>query len=438
MGCMMTTGSRGRGSMAGSMVPLVAFAVVGSAATVKVRVLDGLPGYPVCWPMAISGDGRTVVGYCGDRYWPPANHVAAIWRDGNAAEEWPRPAGATRTYLLDVSTDGRTMLAAADTGRTASGFDAYRVDERTGVTLLMGDEERPLASVVPAALSGDGRTAVGRMELADQTGTGVLWSGTGTPKRLGAITKDQWIDPLGISRDGSTIVGSMAPGKPFVMPVSSLVAESLSDARGWSTDASADGSVVVGVLTSNEPRYRGFRWTKETGLHELGMPYQRITLGPTYTAARARAVSEDGAVAVGEFWGWNGSGPALWVDGLSPIDFRAMLRLAGWQSGGVGLRTIERIGDDGRTVMGLCVVDGVQKAWIAEIPEICAGDMNFDGLVDDEDFQLFAARYGAWVDFDGSLEEGGIVADGDFNYDGVVDDADFTLFGASYDRLECP
>ena len=37
-----------------------------------------------------------------------------------------------------------------------------------------------------------------------------------------------------------------------------------------------------------------------------------------------------------------------------------MLRLAGWRSGGVDLVSIEGISDDGRTVMGLCAVGGVQ------------------------------------------------------------------------------
>ena len=387
--------------------------------------------------MAISGDGRTVVGYCSDKPERPAHHVAVVWRDGAAAELGPTVSGAAHSYFFDVSRNGRVMLLAADTGQVASDFNPYRVEDGTNPVLLPHGEEIAIARVFPVALSGDGSVGVGLMELADGTHTGVFWPSVGVAVRLGAFSPDRRINSYGISRDGKTIVGSMAPGNPFAMSVSTLVAEPLTTVRGWASDASGDGAVIVGVLSPAKSGFSGFRWTRDGGMRELGLPYSRIHLADQYSDSFAVAVSANGLTVVGYFWGLE-SGPALWMQDLPPIDFRAMLRLAGWRSGGVDLISIDGISDDGRTVMGLCVVDGVQKAWIAEIPEICAGDMNFDGLVDDEDFQLFAARYGAWVDFDGSLEEGGIVADGDFNYDGVVDDADFTLFGASYDRLECP
>lgn len=66
--------------------------------------------------------------------------------------------------------------------------------------------------------------------------------------------------------------------------------------------------------------------------------------------------------------------------------------------------------------------------------ETCPGDLNADGLVDDEDFQVFAGAYNILDCADPSM-----AADcpADLNRDGVVDDADFSVFAVAYDALLC-
>lgn len=66
----------------------------------------------------------------------------------------------------------------------------------------------------------------------------------------------------------------------------------------------------------------------------------------------------------------------------------------------------------------------------------CVGDLNGDGLVDDEDFVIFAAAYNALI----CPTNPGLYAccPADFNGDGFVDDADFVLFAGAYDDLLCP
>lgn len=64
--------------------------------------------------------------------------------------------------------------------------------------------------------------------------------------------------------------------------------------------------------------------------------------------------------------------------------------------------------------------------WINYFPT-CAGDFNFDGLVDDADFVLFVGYYNTLID-----------ARGDLDGDGLTDDADFVVFASAYDALVCP
>ncbi len=65
----------------------------------------------------------------------------------------------------------------------------------------------------------------------------------------------------------------------------------------------------------------------------------------------------------------------------------------------------------------------------------CPGDLNGDGLVDDEDFVLFADSYNL---ADCTSEDMSIGCPGDLNTDGFVNDADFTVFAAAYDQYYCP
>lgn len=65
----------------------------------------------------------------------------------------------------------------------------------------------------------------------------------------------------------------------------------------------------------------------------------------------------------------------------------------------------------------------------------CPADINNDGVVDDLDFQLFAAAYNILDCADPAMPSG---CPADLNVDGFVDDADFSLFAVAYDALLCP
>lgn len=57
----------------------------------------------------------------------------------------------------------------------------------------------------------------------------------------------------------------------------------------------------------------------------------------------------------------------------------------------------------------------------------CPGDLNGDGFVNDDDFQLFAAYYDTLID-----------PRADFTGDGNTDDADFQVLAQAYNELLCP
>lgn len=63
----------------------------------------------------------------------------------------------------------------------------------------------------------------------------------------------------------------------------------------------------------------------------------------------------------------------------------------------------------------------------------CPGDLNFDRVVDDADFQIFLVAYNILLCPDAPLP-----CDADLNADGFVNDADFQIFLVGYNTLLCP
>ena len=66
---------------------------------------------------------------------------------------------------------------------------------------------------------------------------------------------------------------------------------------------------------------------------------------------------------------------------------------------------------------------------------LCPGDLNYDGLVIDNDFTIFLTGYNIGDCTDPDMP-GGCPAD--LNRDGTVDDWDFQVFASAYNRLLCP
>jgi hypothetical protein len=78
-----------------------------------------------------------------------------------------------------------------------------------------------------------------------------------------------------------------------------------------------------------------------------------------------------------------------------------------------------------------------QASWsfTSSLTPYCAGDLNYDGQVDDQDFVFFAAAYNLLECTDPNMPLG---CPADLNGDGAVDDTDFTIFAAAYNTFVCP
>lgn len=96
------------------------------------------------------------------------------------------------------------------------------------------------------------------------------------------------------------------------------------------------------------------------------------------------------------------------------------------------------VGISGDTLLaGACADDILTSAdrgsgWTFRL---CPADLNSDTVVDDLDFQLFAAAYNILDCADPSMPAG---CPADLNSDAFVDDADFSIFVVAYDVLLCP
>ncbi len=131
---------------------------------------------------------------------------------------------------------------------------------------------------------------------------------SGVPASAGAATfwalgsLDEYPDrqfassPLGISADGSTVVGESNFEGIFI-PFLWTAAEGMiplytpgvgpSRGRGTAWDVSADGSVVVGNSESPYYEREAFRWDAVSGMVDLGVIDDDLT-------SSARAISNDG------------------------------------------------------------------------------------------------------------------------------------------------
>jgi CubicO group peptidase (beta-lactamase class C family) len=74
-------------------------------------------------------------------------------------------------------------------------------------------------------------------------------------------------------------------------------------------------------------------------------------------------------------------------------------------------------------------------AQIAARNPLCPGDLDYNGLVLDNDFTRFTLAYDITDCADPDMPAG---CSADLNRDSMVDDADFAIFVTAYDRLICP
>jgi probable HAF family extracellular repeat protein len=174
----------------------------------------------------------------------------------------------------------------------------------------------------------------------------------------------------------------------------------------WAYGVSADGSVVVGMAYNAAEQLRAFRWTRATGMEDLG------TLGGG--RSEAWGVSADGSVVVGMAENAAGQRRAFrWTRSRGMEDLN--LTYANLLTDGSVLGYALAISPNGRYIVGdgRNAATGRIEAFLLDTGFPLRGDVDRNGCVDDADLLRILFAFGG----QGYRNE-------DLNWDGIIDDTD--------------
>ena len=323
----------------------------------------------------LSGDGHRVVGGTSIGN---GNSGAFLWTRGSEYSVFGlEPGVRANSEARAISGDGQVIYGNAGRDTNAAGVHAFRWTG-TGTYHELPTLQGYTSSFIRAT-NGNGSIAVGYAQFGRQ-GNGTptqacYWSGN----TVTALESDYTAEALGISRDGSTIVGGQGsaggngvamvwrPGQgsqvlPGLLNNPSTGGET---ARG----ANADGSVIVGQSGSYV-----VDWV-DGEVHALLRPNGQLTLGS------ALATSDDGSVIVGSFrfddvqFGVYVAG--VWTSETGAISLADYLTQNGVSvPAGVTLTDVFAVSADGRTFSG----SSSQGAFVATIPSPGAAAWLIAGL----------------------------------------------------------
>ena len=237
---------------------------------------EGYP-YPETRPIAISADGRVILGETVMFWRGSLHHEAFRWTASEGIKHlaWSTSEGIFhpgRLPLHPLYTEGDPYNAVYSQASGISGdgsvvvgnsnFRGYRWTAEGGMTPFLPLDDP--GWFFPSAVSADGQVTVGRGELDGQLGLYMLkGDNPATLIRLG-----EGFDVVGISHDGSTIFGNLN--------ISSAEQQAFrwTEAEGFvalgnmvASRVSGDGSVVTGWSRSDaEIPPQPVRWTLEQGM----------------------------------------------------------------------------------------------------------------------------------------------------------------------------
>ncbi len=296
---------------------------------------------------AISRDGNVVVGFHGG-----GTHDEAFrWSSGTGLVEL----GALQTTDTNVQAhatnrDGSVIVGISQTFAVGAPIRAFRWTAQSGMEGL----GLPTASALVDALgvSADGSVVVG--SWSDEQTSPVAFRWTRATGRV-SIGAGYAIAP---SADGSVIVGFITGQGSFRWTIA--LGETLmtpSPPYRTARATNGDGSIIVGQSDS----YHAFRWSEQTGFAALDEPQGAASSGAT-------GVSEDGSVIVGtssgsETWAtvWDGAGTPRFV--------RDVAREAGIDVTGWTFQNAVGVSADGKVIAGNGISPRkVYEAWIVRIP----------------------------------------------------------------------
>lgn len=303
----------------------------------------------------VSGDGSWAVGSARD-----ADGVlqAIRWSESSGLELLVNPTSES-SQARSISRDGSTIVV-------SRGGESFFWDEANGLNSIgsIGVAEK---------LSGDGQVIVG-----SQSSIASRWDSTSGLQSLGSLTGSGVSEALGVSYDGSVIVGksrtdfsgslsdeafiwSEATGMVGLGDLDNGAFFNGSEAVG----VSDDGSVVYGSsgrFINGEAKVEAFRWTADTGMQALG-----FALNGTPTLSVPFAVSGNGNVLGGVASGVDGA--FVWSESIGMLGLKELLELQGHDvSGWDTLSLVTEISFDGSVIVGNGINSkGEREGFVARI-----------------------------------------------------------------------
>jgi len=313
----------------------------------------------------VSADGQVVVG----AVWPGGS----ITTFGDVAFRWSGGAFAPLAMgsAEGASSDGSVVVGAVrdDTNRS----HAFRWTPGDGVVQLSLPFQSTAASIA-SDVSADGGVAVGTTgpEFFPSSG-GMTWTQT-VPTGVGCNSA-VFVAANAVSADGSVIGGSCAGdvlpsqavrwtlqnGAYAPLELGELPGGFFGNSKAFGV--SADGSTIVGQDDSASG-LEAFVWTLPTGMLGIG-----DLAGGGFESSAADA-SADGSIVVGTGTTDAGSEAFVWDANAGMRSLQGVLEANGLDLAGWRLEAATGVSDDGRRFVGWGLnPNGVEQAWLAEVPE---------------------------------------------------------------------
>lgn len=182
----------------------------------------------------------------------------------------------------------------------------------------VGSELCNIGDIIPLGIDAEG-SVIGGYIVTDAGRYAVRWTESTGIEQLGVLEGDTNSLALGISSDGSVIVGVSgtalfeAEGQDRAFrwtQIGGMQSLGTLDGANWSIafDTNSNGTVIVGV-SGDSLSGTAFRWIEGQGMENLGVL-------PGYSASEAVAVDASGNVVVGSSTGAGGDTAFRWVDGI--------------------------------------------------------------------------------------------------------------------------
>lgn len=386
--------------------------------------------------VAVSEDGRTVVGYSE----AGARPVSYTWTSESGRIDWLAPEHRS-SNAFGISANARFYVG--NFGMVGSD-NAFRREISTGQLLVLNwlptfPGNRALG------VADDGSVMVGRQFRGDGNGDGsanasmaVRWDASGAVTPMGYLRAgDNVSEATAVTPDGNTIVGSSRSGFDVAYPYRWTVATGMVGLQipnagfpsGWAHAVSRDGQYVAGRANGAIPGSttgQAVRWNSSGQWEYLGAP-------AGHDGGTAYGISADGKFVVGQLFfpggGLNALTAFVWHEGEGTMSLAAYLRDRGLDIPATTyLSECRGVSADGRVFVGRCFDTGnstINQGFVAVLPAACSADFNQDGGVDGGDVEAF---FNAWENAEPSA---------DVNNDGGIDGMDVERFFGEWEAGGC-